>query len=145
MERLRSSVEQNILLTWGHRQTASVQSPIQSDRLWQQPTNMLNSTGGGVQRPVEKWKKVWADMKTKTKSKALKIKKHLSNTGGGPHGRLRLSELEEWVLTVMGVACVTVGMHILLKGAYTTIWRIRGTRAAAWVVFGFKLLDVQCD
>ncbi|XP_047998656.1 uncharacterized protein LOC125236017 isoform X1 [Leguminivora glycinivorella] len=57
MERLRSSVEQNILLTWGHRQTASVQSPIQSDRLWQQPTNMLNSTGGGVQRPVEKWKK----------------------------------------------------------------------------------------
>ncbi|CAH2088437.1 unnamed protein product [Euphydryas editha] len=43
------------------------QGRLRADRLWQQLANALNSIGGGVQKTPDKWKKVWADWKSKTK------------------------------------------------------------------------------
>lgn len=45
--------------------------------------------------------KVWADWKTKTKKKAILIKRHESGTGGGPSSRPNLTTYEERVLAIM--------------------------------------------
>ncbi|XP_047534994.1 uncharacterized protein LOC125069518 [Vanessa atalanta] len=78
------------------------QGRIKADRLWQQLEQLLNSIGGGVVKPRDKWKKVWADWKAKTKKKALAIRREASGTGGGPSSRQTLTASEERVLSIMG-------------------------------------------
>ncbi|XP_060808118.1 uncharacterized protein LOC132903553 [Amyelois transitella] len=45
---------------------------------------------------------VWSDLKNNTKKKAAKINKGARGTGGGPALQIRLSELEERVLSILG-------------------------------------------
>ncbi|KAF5283219.1 hypothetical protein FQR65_LT14048 [Abscondita terminalis] len=51
--------------------------------LWAVLTEQINACEG-PSKPVEKWQRVWADLKTKTKRKASDIKASRSKTGGGP-------------------------------------------------------------
>ncbi|KAJ8708190.1 hypothetical protein PYW08_010556 [Mythimna loreyi] len=81
---------------------SGLQGRLKSERLWSELVTILNSIGGGVNKSVEKWKKVWADWKSKTKKKALLIRRHASGTGGGPSNRQTLSSFEERVLAIMG-------------------------------------------
>ncbi|XP_047541812.1 uncharacterized protein LOC125074527 [Vanessa atalanta] len=81
------------------------QGRIKADRLWQQLEELLNSIGGGVVKPRDKWKKVWADWKAKTKKKALAIRREASGTGGGPADNT-LTASEERVLCIMGLTAV---------------------------------------
>ncbi|CAH2106990.1 unnamed protein product [Euphydryas editha] len=88
------------------RPQSGPQGRIKGDRLWQQLASILNSLGGGVVKSSDKWKKVWADWKTKTKKKYLNIKRQSSRTGGGPTNRVVLTALEERVVAVIGVSAV---------------------------------------
>ncbi|KAG7296299.1 hypothetical protein JYU34_021429 [Plutella xylostella] len=82
------------------------QGRLLSNQLWTDLTELLNSMGGGVLKSTEKWKKVWADWKTKTKKKAILIKRHTSGTGGGPSNGLTLTAPEERLIAIMGVNAV---------------------------------------
>ncbi|XP_022822573.1 uncharacterized protein LOC111353696 [Spodoptera litura] len=82
------------------------QGRINSEQLWLELTNILNSMGGGVQKTADKWKKVWTDWKTKTKKKYLHIRQQSSGTGGGPNTHIQLTAIEERVMAVIGVSAV---------------------------------------
>ncbi|CAH4038862.1 unnamed protein product [Pieris brassicae] len=40
------------------RPLAGAQGRLSSDRQWSEPTNILNAVGGGVNKTIDKWKKV---------------------------------------------------------------------------------------
>ncbi|KAL4720957.1 hypothetical protein ACJJTC_012271 [Scirpophaga incertulas] len=85
---------------------AGAQGRVRSDKLWVDLTNILNAVGGGVSKTTEKWKKVWADLKSKTKKKGLTIRCHDRGTGGGPSNQQKLSPFEERVLSILGPLAV---------------------------------------
>ncbi|CAH1637275.1 unnamed protein product [Spodoptera littoralis] len=89
------------------RPVAGPQGRLRSDRLWAELTNILNAVGGGVSKTTDKWKKVWADWKSKTKKKALTIRHHARGTGGGPASGQNLSATDERMLAIMGPLAVT--------------------------------------
>ncbi|KAJ8706303.1 hypothetical protein PYW08_010929 [Mythimna loreyi] len=77
---------------------------MKADRLWHQLGKLLNSSDGGVVRSLLKWKKVWADWKTKTKKKALMIRREAGGgTGSSSQKQLNLTAAEKRVLGVMGI------------------------------------------
>lgn len=50
---------------------------------------------------------VWSDFKSNVKRKAARIYRSAHKTGGGPAHNMRLSDLEERVLTIMGSRAAT--------------------------------------
>ncbi|CAD0198172.1 unnamed protein product [Chrysodeixis includens] len=85
------------------RPQPDVQGRVRVYRLWRKLTNILNSVPGGVQKASDKWKKVWADWKSKTKKKAITIHRHRNETKGiGPRSKLSLTTFEERLLVIMG-------------------------------------------
>ncbi|RVE41778.1 hypothetical protein evm_013577 [Chilo suppressalis] len=88
------------------RPLAGAQGRIRSDRLWADLTNILNAVSGGVNKTTDKWKKVWADWKSKTKKKGLIFRIHARGTIGGPASRQILSALDKRVLAIMGPLAV---------------------------------------
>ncbi|XP_045499324.1 uncharacterized protein LOC123696972 isoform X2 [Colias croceus] len=88
------------------RPLAGAQGRVRSEQLWADLTNILNAQGGGVSKTTEKWKKVWADWKSKTKKKGLTIKQHAGRTGGGPASGQTLSASDKRVLAIMGSIAV---------------------------------------
>ncbi|CAH0698424.1 unnamed protein product [Spodoptera exigua] len=84
---------------------SSAQGRFKGHQLWQDLATTLNSVNGGVKKSADKWKKVWADWKTKTKKKYLTIRQH-SSGGGGSSSRASLTALEERVVAVIGVSAV---------------------------------------
>ncbi|CAH2064931.1 unnamed protein product, partial [Iphiclides podalirius] len=83
-----------------------LQGRLKSERLWCELAKLLNCIDGGVNKPTEKWKKVWADWKSKTKKKASVIRRRASGTGGGSSSRQTLTTFEERVLATMGKLAV---------------------------------------
>ncbi|CAG4985858.1 unnamed protein product [Colias eurytheme] len=111
--RVRSSSDQLLVLLEfmeNHgdlaRPLPGVQGRVRSEQLWADLTNILNALGDGVSKTTEKWKKVWADWKTKTKKKGLTIRQHAGRTEGGPARGPTLSAIEKRVLAVMGSLAV---------------------------------------
>ncbi|CAH0718112.1 unnamed protein product, partial [Brenthis ino] len=80
-------------------------------RMWKELAELLNSQGIGEYRSEEKWRKVWSDLKNNTKRKWAKINRSVRGTGGGPALKMCLTDLENRVLTIMGVQAAT-GMPI---------------------------------
>ncbi|XP_065368785.1 uncharacterized protein LOC135961218 [Calliphora vicina] len=64
--------------------------------IWADITNKLNGLGP-PQREVAEWKKVWAELKSRTKKKLLENHQSIITTGGGPYHHDSLSPLEEMV------------------------------------------------
>ncbi|CAK1595045.1 unnamed protein product [Parnassius mnemosyne] len=62
---------------------------------------------------MEKWKKVWADWKAKTKKKALVMRR---GDNGGPNSRQTLTALEQRVLRIMGLSSVVSRLGIKEAG-----------------------------
>ncbi|KAL4707163.1 hypothetical protein ACJJTC_018898 [Scirpophaga incertulas] len=125
--RARSSIEQystivEFMETYGDisRPQPGPQGRIRADQLWDELSNMLNAIGGGVQRRPNKWKKVWVDWKSKTKKKAITIRRHASGTGGGPRLTAPLSSLEERVLAILGPLAVAGQENIQEIGLLNT-------------------------
>ncbi|XP_045491615.1 proline-, glutamic acid- and leucine-rich protein 1-like [Colias croceus] len=113
MERLRASQEQfsaliEFMERYGDlsRPQRGPQGRLKADQMWARLTLLLNSVGGGVHKSQEKWKKVWADWKTKTKKKKMLISNHTNGTGGGPSSRLSLTVLEDRVCAILGETAV---------------------------------------
>ncbi|RVE50309.1 hypothetical protein evm_005144 [Chilo suppressalis] len=104
------------------RPLAGAQGRVRSDRLWTDLTNMLNAVGGGVNKTTDKWKKVWADWKSKTKKKGLIIRSHARGTGGGPASRQILSALDERVLAIMGPLAVEGQASVQELGFNCNAW-----------------------
>ncbi|KAJ0170740.1 hypothetical protein K1T71_013512 [Dendrolimus kikuchii] len=105
--RLRASPKQfSVLIEFMERHgdlgrpQPGIQGRIKAESLWLELGRQLNSIDGGVHKSFEKWKKVWADWKTKTKGKFLRIRKHAC----GSSSRNPLTALEERVLAVTGVS-----------------------------------------
>ncbi|CAG9560499.1 unnamed protein product [Danaus chrysippus] len=78
-----------------------LQGKLEIIKKWQMLANSLNREHGGDRRSLEKWKKVWSDLKNNTKRKRLKI---LKTSGLPEHLRpkLALNELEKRVLNIVG-------------------------------------------
>ncbi|CAH0720867.1 unnamed protein product, partial [Brenthis ino] len=74
---------------------------------WQELANALNLDTTGTSKPVEKWKKVWSDLKNNTKRKASKIHRAAGGTGGGPVSKLILTDQEQRVLSIIGPQAAT--------------------------------------
>ncbi|CAG4988666.1 unnamed protein product [Parnassius apollo] len=87
-------------------------------RKWKELSDLLNSQGIGESRSEEKWRKVWSDLKNNTKRKWAKINKTAHGTGGGPALKMCLTDLENRVLSIMGVEAAT-GMAIAEVGFST--------------------------
>ncbi|XP_060801587.1 MAP7 domain-containing protein 1 [Amyelois transitella] len=101
------------------RPVAGAQGRVRSDQLWSDLTNILNSVGGGVHKTTDKWKKVWADLKSKTKKKGLTLRQHARGTGGGPASQKSLSHLEERVLAILVIGKLSFAW----KGRFKISWR----------------------
>ncbi|CAH0721930.1 unnamed protein product, partial [Brenthis ino] len=74
---------------------------------WQELANAFNLDTTGTSKPVEKWKKVWSDLKNNTKRKASKIHRAAGGTGGGPVSKLILTDQEQRVLSIIGPQAAT--------------------------------------
>ncbi|KAF9797328.1 hypothetical protein SFRURICE_006310 [Spodoptera frugiperda] len=75
-------------------------------KTWSELTNVLNADAAGDTKSTDKWRKV-CDLKNNTKRKAARIYRAASGTGGGPATKLKLSELEERVLNLVGTQSAT--------------------------------------
>ncbi|XP_046807326.1 uncharacterized protein LOC111689910 [Lucilia cuprina] len=71
-------------------------SKAKIEGIWADITAKLNGLGP-PQREVGEWKKVWAELKSRTKKKLSENHKSLTGTGGGPYQEDTLSPLEEMV------------------------------------------------
>ncbi|XP_049886576.1 uncharacterized protein LOC126381076 isoform X2 [Pectinophora gossypiella] len=76
-------------------------------RRWEELTTFLNSDGSGDTKTTEKWKKVWSDLKNNTKKKAARIHRAASGTGGGLALTIKLTDLEQRVLNLIGMQAAT--------------------------------------
>ncbi|KAL4707537.1 hypothetical protein ACJJTC_000289 [Scirpophaga incertulas] len=112
--RARASAEQFIvLLSFMERhgdlsKLPQPQSRIR-DRMWLKLTHTLNSTHGGVCKTMNKWKKVWADWKAKTKKKAQDFQRSPQST----NAKLKLTSLEKRLLVLMGLMTVERRIRIV--------------------------------
>ncbi|XP_041968788.1 uncharacterized protein LOC121725755 isoform X1 [Aricia agestis] len=79
---------------------------------WNELTDLLNADATGDTKTAEKWRKVWSDYKNNIKRKASRIHRSALTTGGGPARKLKLSEIEERVLRVLGTQAATGIMTI---------------------------------
>ncbi|CAK1585221.1 unnamed protein product [Parnassius mnemosyne] len=88
---------------------------------WEELGQFLNSDGSGDTKSTEKWKKVWSDYKNNIKKKAARLHKAARGTGGGPATHVKLTDLEQRVLNLIGLQVAT-GLAVeeagLSKGTY---------------------------
>ncbi|KAJ8914164.1 hypothetical protein NQ315_016243 [Exocentrus adspersus] len=70
--------------------------------MWKELSTVLNSMPG-AQNDWEKWRKTWHDMKNSAKAKGAAIKKHRSQTGGGPPTKEDLNVEDEKILNILSV------------------------------------------
>ncbi|XP_017467875.1 PREDICTED: nuclear apoptosis-inducing factor 1-like [Rhagoletis zephyria] len=61
---------------------------------WEEIMRKINSHGPPTRTAVE-WKKIWADLKSRTKKKIAENTPSLNATGGGPFRHSPLSEMEQ--------------------------------------------------
>ncbi|XP_072932838.1 uncharacterized protein [Epargyreus clarus] len=125
--RLRASREQFLIMidfmeTNGDlsRPQPGAQGRQRMETQWNELTELLNSTGAGVQKQADKWKRVWSDWKTKTKRKASLMNRDTNSTGGGPSTIKALTPLEERVLRIMGLRSVTGHQEVQEAGFEST-------------------------
>ncbi|XP_072935006.1 uncharacterized protein [Epargyreus clarus] len=125
--RLRASREQFLIMidfmeTNGDlsRPQPGAQGRQRMETQWNELTELLNSTGAGVQKQADKWKRVWSDWKTKTKRKASLMNRDTNSTGGGPSTIKALTPLEERVLRIMGQRSVTGHQEVQEAGFEST-------------------------
>ncbi|CAH0547023.1 unnamed protein product [Brassicogethes aeneus] len=74
-------------------------------KLWQIVTAQLNALPGAF-KEWDKWRKSWHDIKTTSKAKSSKIKRHQKGTGGGPPIKTKLNDDDEKILEIIGPTSV---------------------------------------
>ncbi|KAJ8728821.1 hypothetical protein PYW07_006517 [Mythimna separata] len=72
------------------------------DRQWNDLARKLNGFGSGSSKTGDRWKKYWADLKHKSKSRLAKRRQDALGTGGGPSTQEDLSEVDKKVLAIIG-------------------------------------------
>ncbi|XP_041983179.1 uncharacterized protein LOC121736162 isoform X2 [Aricia agestis] len=76
------------------------------DREWNDLAQKLNAHGSGANKSGQRWKRYWADIKHKAKSRAAARRRDASGTGGGPSREEDLSETDRKILGIIGDAAV---------------------------------------
>ncbi|KAL0808780.1 hypothetical protein ABMA28_012460 [Loxostege sticticalis] len=112
---MRTSAHQYDLIVTYMEQHGDITKPLSNNaqgklralQKWAELQHILNADGSGDSKTIDKWKKVWADLKNNTKKKAARIHKSVCGTGGGPATTLKLTPLEERVLNIIGVQVAT--------------------------------------
>ncbi|XP_017462706.1 PREDICTED: uncharacterized protein LOC108356085 [Rhagoletis zephyria] len=77
--------------------------------LWEELTNSLNSAGP-PQKDANGWKKAWTEWKSEIKKKLSHNKCEARATGGGPFTKHQLTQLEESVVRICGIAQSVYGV-----------------------------------
>ncbi|KAL4704334.1 hypothetical protein ACJJTC_019379 [Scirpophaga incertulas] len=90
-----------------NKPTKDARGRVKAIENWARLTNLLNADPVGDNKTMEKWKKVWSDLKNNTKKKAAKINKAACGTGGGPALQTKLTDLEQRVLRIIGSQAAT--------------------------------------
>ncbi|CAL1681386.1 unnamed protein product [Lasius platythorax] len=70
--------------------------------MWIAIATSLNATGNGPQKQPKEWQKTWRDWKSNVLKKCAQNKSYAGATGGGPPKVLKLTELEENLLEIIG-------------------------------------------
>ncbi|XP_017476213.1 PREDICTED: uncharacterized protein LOC108366349 [Rhagoletis zephyria] len=78
-------------------------SRAQFEEKWEQISLKLNSAGP-PHRSVKEWKKVWTDIRNRTKKKISKNNSLLRETGGGPFNECSLTPLERTVDKIVNLS-----------------------------------------
>lgn len=65
--------------------------------------------------------KVWSDMKNNTKKKAARILRDATGTGGGPACKLKLNDLEQRILNILGPQAASGIPEIVEVGFYPQV------------------------
>nr|CAI5855556.1 unnamed protein product [Callosobruchus analis] len=76
------------------------------NELWLKLANRLNSMGFG-EKSIDSWRKALTDWKSKTKTKAVTLKRENEKTGGGPKMLPPLIDLENHLLALMGKTAIS--------------------------------------
>nr|CAI5826033.1 unnamed protein product [Callosobruchus analis] len=76
------------------------------NELWLKLANRLNSMGFG-EKSIDSWRKALTDWKSKTKTKAVTLKRENEKTGGGPKMLPPLTDLENRLLALMGKTAIS--------------------------------------
>ncbi|XP_072939480.1 uncharacterized protein [Epargyreus clarus] len=149
--RLRASREQFLIMidfmeTNGDlsRPHPGAQGRQRMEAQWNELSELLNSTGAGIQKQADKWKRVWSDWKTKTKSKASLINRDANSTGGEPSKIKALTPLEERVLRIMGLRSVT-GQIVQKAGFESTEPASDHTLSSTQPQPAEEVIDVQAN
>ncbi|CAH0725458.1 unnamed protein product, partial [Brenthis ino] len=87
--------------------TEGSQGRITNIQMWVRLTKLLNSDSSGDTKTAGKWRKVWSDLKNNTKRKAARIEQSDGKSNGGRAHKLKLSDLEQRVLNIIGQSITT--------------------------------------
>lgn len=66
--------------------------------------------------------KTWSDLKNNTKKKSAKIHRAAQGTGGGPALNITLSDIEQRVLSIIGIRAATGIAEIPEIGLELEVW-----------------------
>lgn len=83
----------------------SLNAKQEDQKLWQTIATQLNALGLGEKTAI-KWKESVIDWKCKTKKKASELRIHRGKTGGGGVSTKKLSEIEERLLSIIGITAI---------------------------------------
>ncbi|RLU24778.1 hypothetical protein DMN91_002868 [Ooceraea biroi] len=119
--RKKTTTEQRLIMLHfmeEHRDLAQnrIQGPNgkkQAALLWEQLATKLNSCGSGTTKSIDKWIKSWRDWRTDTKAKAAKNRNYCRGTGGGGPSPTPLLEIEERLISLIGVESVTGHSNVI--------------------------------
>ncbi|XP_067621523.1 myb-related transcription factor, partner of profilin-like [Eurosta solidaginis] len=98
---LVSELEANLDLARGAPQFGEDKSKC--DFKWNEVANKINALGPQIRTVVE-WKKIWADLKSRTKRKLADNARNLNGTGGGPFCHTPLTETERTIDRILSMS-----------------------------------------
>ncbi|KAJ3621290.1 hypothetical protein MTP99_003442 [Tenebrio molitor] len=76
-----------------------------AEREWKKISNTLNSMGG-AEKEWKMWRKIWEDLRSRTKTKISGNKLKANKTGGGSSQEEQLSNIEEDILDIIKTVSV---------------------------------------
>ncbi|XP_066585425.1 uncharacterized protein [Prorops nasuta] len=88
--------------------------------LWEEIAALLNQIPG-ANKPWDKWRKSWHDMKSQAKVKSTNIKNYAKGTGGGPATTQELNESDKSILALISSTAI-VGIASTTESAIDFDW-----------------------
>ncbi|XP_046805777.1 uncharacterized protein LOC124419626 [Lucilia cuprina] len=97
---LTDAMEKDVELARGTAAYGSSRADV--ERRWEEICKGLNGIGPPI-RKMSEWRKVWTDLRGRTKKKLSLNKISICQTGGGPYQEVELSPIEQAVDSIVNI------------------------------------------